>query len=122
MEWETMIHNEQKYLEIVTKGVADKESSLEMAKVISQSMRRHKLTKVLIDQRNVTKVMGRITDVYQRPKMFRLIGMILDIKVAEVIDPAHVEHFNFLETVCINNGFKFSVFFDKSSALKWLLK
>jgi hypothetical protein len=122
MEWETMNHEELKYLEIITKGVAHKEDSMEMANAITQSMKQHKLTRVLIDHRKITKVTGRTTDVYNRPKVFKMLGIILGIKVAEVINPAHLEHFKFLETVCINNGFQFSVFFDKSSALKWLLR
>ena len=122
MEWKIIMHEEKNYLEIVTKGIADKDSSLEMAKAISETMRKHRLTKALIDHRNVTKVTGRMTDVYQRPKLFKLIGMILGIKIAEVINPAHQEHFRFLETVCVNQGFKFSVFFEKESALEWLLK
>ena len=60
-------------------------------------------------------------DIYDRPRLFRLIEVLLGIKVAEIINPDHIEHFRFLETVCVNRGFIFSIFYDKQTALDWLL-
>jgi hypothetical protein len=121
MEWEITIHKDYKYVEIVTKGVADNHGSIEMAKSIAETMRHNRMTKALIDHRNITSVSGSAVEVYERPKLFKIIGMLLGIKIAEVINPDHLEHFKFLETVCINQGYKFSVFFDRTNALKWLL-
>ena len=42
--------------------------------------------------------------------------------VAEVVKPEHREFFNFLETVCVNRGFIFSIFHDQKAALEWLLE
>ena len=50
------------------------------------------------------------------------IGTIEGIMVAEVVKPEHKEFFNFLETVCVNRGYSFSIFEDRKSALEWLLK
>jgi hypothetical protein len=122
METEIIIHSDQKYIEFITIGVIDKDISLEMAKTISGCMRHNKITKALIDHRSATIIAGTTVDIYERPKIFRLIGMILGIRIAELINPAHLDHFQFLETVCINQGFKFSVFYDKSKALQWLLE
>ena len=121
MEWEITIHKDYKYVEIVTKGVADNQGSIEMAKSIAETMRHNRMTKALIDHRNITSVSGSAVEVYERPKLFKIIGMLLGIKIAEVINPDHLEHFKFLETVCINRGYKFSVFFDRTNALEWLL-
>jgi hypothetical protein len=121
MEWEITIHKDYEYIEIVTKGVADNHGSIEMAKSIAETMRHHRMTKALIDHRNVTNVSGNAVEVYERPKLFKIIGVILGIKIAEVIKPDHLEHFKFLETVCVNRGYKFSVFFDRTKALEWLL-
>jgi hypothetical protein len=121
MECEITIHSDYKYIEIVTKGVLDKDSSMDMAKTIAATMRHHKVTRVLIDHRNVTNIPGNVLEVYERPKIFRIIGVLLGIKIAEVINPDHLEHFKFLETVCINQGYKFSIFYDRSNALEWLL-
>jgi hypothetical protein len=119
MEWEIVEHNEEGYLEVVTKGIADKDGSMNMAQSIASIMREHRLTKVLIDHRNITDVSGSVLDTYARPTLFRRIGVLLGIRIAAVINPAHSEHFKFLETVCYNQGFSYSVFSDKESALIW---
>jgi hypothetical protein len=122
MECETRIYNEEKYIEVVTKGVADRDGSLNMAKTIKEAMQQHRLTRALIDHRNLESVSGEIIEIYERPKLFRIMGVILNIKIAEIIKPDHVKHFRFFETVCINQGFRVSIFQEKLPALDWLLK
>lgn len=121
MEWEIIIHREHKYIEFVTKGVADQAGSLSMAKKAAEIMRKNRLTKVIIDHRKIESVSGNVKDIYERPKLFRLIGVILGIKIAEIINPDHLAHFRFLETVCVNRGYSFSIFYDRATALQWLL-
>ncbi|PKO12877.1 MAG: hypothetical protein CVU39_22330 [Chloroflexi bacterium HGW-Chloroflexi-10] len=122
MEWEIRIHNEEKYLEVITKGAADKDGSLNMAKIVSETMQKHKITKVLIDHRSIESVSGEIIEIYNRPKLLRFIGVILGVKIAEIIKPEHIKHFRFFETVCINQGFRVSIFQENLPALEWLLK
>ena len=122
MEWEITIHNDNKYIEVVTAGVGDKDGSIEMVKSIRETMRHNRIVKAIIDHRNLTDVSGSVVDVYQRPKLFKLLGVILNIKIAEIINVAHLEHFSFFETVCQNNGFTFSIFYEKENALEWLLE
>jgi hypothetical protein len=121
MEWEIIVHKDKKFVEIITKGFADKESSLEMAKNISETMRNLRFTRALVDHRNISSVSGAVIEVYERPKLFRIIGVLLGIKIAEIINPDHLKHFQFLETVCRNQGFKFSIFYERPDAIKWLL-
>lgn len=121
MEWNITIHKAKKYIEIVTSGVADMDGSMEMAKSIRKTMKHHRIVRAIIDHRAVTNVSGSVVEVYERPKLLKLIGMILGIKIAEIINPDHLDHFRFLETVCINNGYSFSIFYDRDNALKWLL-
>jgi hypothetical protein len=121
MEWELIVHKEEKYIEIITQGIADQNGSLTMAKFITETMRNNKITKALIDHRNIAGISGNIIEIYERPKTFRLIGWILGVKIAEIIKPEHAEHFRFLETVCLNQGFRMSIFREKNEALKWLL-
>ena len=121
MEWEITIHHDYKYIEIVTYGIAEKNGSMDMAKTIADTMRHHRITKALIDHRNITTVSGSTMDIYERPRFFRFIGALLGIKVAEVIKPDHLEHFKFLETVCVNRGYRFSIFYDRQTAVAWLL-
>jgi hypothetical protein len=119
MKWEITIH--QNYVEVTTDGIVDKKSSLEMAKALTSAMRTSRLTRALIDHRNVEMVIGDLIDVYERPRFFKVIGVILGVRIAEVIKPEHQEHFKFLETVCINLGYRFATFHEKDPALKWLL-
>jgi hypothetical protein len=122
MEWEIRIHNEEKYMEVITKGAADKDGSLNMAKAITGTMRQHRITRVLIDHRNIESISGEIIEIYNRPKLLKMIGIILGVKIAEIIKPDHIKHFSFFETVCINQGFRISIFQENSPALEWLLK
>ncbi len=121
MEWNLVVHDEEKYLEVVTSGIVDGDGTIDMAKAIAQTMRSQRLTKALIDHRNVESVMGGTAATYNRPKIFRFIGITLGIKLAEIIRPEHEGHFRFFETVCTNQGYKLSVFHDKDKALTWLL-
>ncbi len=122
MEYEISIYNEEKYVEIVTKGVADKDGSLSMAKIIKETMQQHRMTRALIDHRNIESVSGETMEIYNRPRLFRIMGIVLNIKIAEIIKPDHVKHFRFFETVCINQGIRISIFQEKTPALEWLLK
>ncbi len=122
MEWNIVIHNEEKYVEIVTSGVVDGDSTIDMAKAIAQTMRSNRLIKALIDHRNVVNVIGGTSGTYSRPKIFRLIGLTLGIKIAEIIRPEHEGHFRFFESVCHNQGYRLSVFQEKDKALAWLLE
>jgi hypothetical protein len=121
VEWSFVIHDEEGYLEVITRGLADRDNSLNMAKAIAHTMRAHRIKKAVIDHRNLEVVAGTILDIYKRPRMFWLIGAILGIRIAEIIKPEHFEHFRFLETVCQNEGHQMSIFLDKDKALAWLL-
>jgi hypothetical protein len=122
MEWKIVIHDAPKYVEVITSGIVDADSSLNMVKAIAYTMRTHRITKAMVDHSNVESIVGNIIDIYDRPKLFRFIGIILRIKIAEVIKPEHLEHFKFFETVCINRGYQVSIFQDKENALSWLLQ
>ena len=126
MEWKIEIYNEGNYkdrfIEVITSGIADKDGSLNMAKAIANTMRTNRITKALIDHHNLESVTGDTLDIYNRPKLFGIIGAILRIKIAEIIKPEHIEHFRFFETVCRNKGYQIYVFQDREKALSWLFE
>ncbi|MGD9368880.1 MAG: hypothetical protein PVH87_24465 [Desulfobacteraceae bacterium] len=121
MEWTITLNEENQYAEIVTCGIADRDGSREMAKEISMALSKAKIKKILIDHRNISAVSGEAAEIYDRPKEFKEIGAVQGIKVAEVVKADHKAFFHFLETVCVNRGYLFSIFDDKKSALGWLL-
>ena len=122
MEWTIVLNEENQYVEVVTSGVADRDGSLNMVKAISLTMPENKMKKILIDHTGISSVSGKIIEIYNRPDEFNEIGVIRNVMVAEVVKPEHKKFFNFLETVFVNRGFIFSIFENRKSALKWLLK
>lgn len=121
MEWTIVLHADVGYVEIITSGIADRDGSLGMAQAITQTMRTHQITRAVIDHRRIERVVGSTLDVYDRPKVIQNIGATFKIKIAEIIQPQHLEHFRFFETVCANQGYQLSVFQDRAEALAWLL-
>jgi hypothetical protein len=101
-------------------GVANETSSLEMAKSILKTMLEHDALLCLIDHSAISSVSGKVANIYYRPQELRRIGVPSTIRIAEVVLPAHEEHFGFFETVCRNNGFNFRIFNDRESAVQWL--
>jgi hypothetical protein len=122
MEWTISLNEDGQYAAVVTGGSADNVGSLAMVKAISTTLGGTKIKRVLIDHRNISNISGSIVDVYNRPKAFEEIGVFQNIKVAEVVKPEHRKFFDFLETVCVNRGYDFSIFEDEKDALEWLLK
>ena len=122
MEWTISLNEDRHYAEVVTSGTADNVGSLAMVKAFSTTLGEIKIKRVLIDHRNINYVSGGTVDVYNRPKAFEEMGVFHNIKVAEVVKPEHRKFFDFLETVCVNRGYDFSIFEDEKSALEWLLK
>jgi hypothetical protein len=122
MEWKISFLSDQRIVVIETRGVADEASSFEMAKSIAKTMARHMTVKCLIDHSAITSTSGSISEIYYRPKRLLKIGIPFKVKIAEVVLPAHKEHFDFLETVWRNRGFDFRIFNDQESAIQWLTK
>ena len=122
MEWTITLNEEDRFAEIATRGVADEKGSMNMIQAISSAMAKSKMTRLLIDHRNIRAVDGSSTEVYRRAENFQKIGVTLNIKVAEVVKQEHRKFFEFLETVCVNRGYQFAIFDDRQSALAWLLK
>jgi len=122
MEWTISFLPDQQIVVIQTLGVADETSSAEMAKSIAKTMAQHKAMRCLIDHTAISSVSGNTIEIYYRPKGLSEIGIPAKVKIAEVVLPAHKEHFDFLETVCRNRGFDFCTFDDRESAIQWLTK
>jgi len=122
MEWTISLSEDRLYAEVVTSGTADSVGSLAMVKAISTTLGETNIKRVLIDHRKISNVSGGIVDVYNRPKAFEEMGVFHSIKVAEVVNAEHRRFFDFLETVCVNRGYDFSIFEDEKDALEWLLK
>ena len=120
MEWTISFQSDQQIVIIETRGDADGESSLEMAKEISKAMTKYKTKRCLVDHSAINSVSGSSIGIYYRPQKLNRIGIPSEVKIAEVVLPAHREHFGFLKSVCLNYGFSFLIFDDRESAIQWL--
>lgn len=120
MKWEIIIDLEKQYAEVVTQGIADRDGSLEMVKALGRAIEGKAIKRVLIDHRNIESIIGDTLEVYNRPKKFKEMGVAYSQKIAEVVKPEHFDFFSFLQLVCMNRGFRFSIFHDKESAVDWL--
>jgi hypothetical protein len=121
MEWQIHLYNDEGYGEVITRGIADLGTSANMVKDISKNMRNNHITKILIDHRAIDGFSGDPIDVYVRPELLRIMGVVFNIKIAELISPQYGSQFRFFETVCFNHGFQLKFFHEKEEALKWLL-
>ena len=122
MNWEIIVHDDEGFIEFITSGHADRDGSLDMARVITENMRKHNITRALIDHTKISDVTGDAVEIYDRPKILKRIGEIYKIKIAEIIKEEHGNHFRFFETVCKNQGILFSIFHEREKAIPWLLK
>jgi hypothetical protein len=120
MEWKISFLPDKQVVVIKTFGVADEASSLAMAQSISKTMMEYQATRCLIDHSELTAVSGSSEGIFYRPQGLSKTGISSEIKIAELVKPAHKEHFGFLEYVCRNNGFDFRVFDSREPAIKWL--
>jgi hypothetical protein len=122
MKWDVTLNKEGHFAEVVTHGASDRNSSLEMITGLNAILRDNKMDKVLIDNSDLEAVIGTFSEIYGRPKEFQDIGVIPTINIAEIIKPEQEEHFKLLKLVLKTRGINISIFYNKETALKWLLK
>ncbi len=120
MEWNIVVNEAHQCLEVTTRGIADKDSSLNMVNSIVHEAKDHQIKKILVDHRNLGNVIGDTMEIYERPQLLKDTGAELGVKIALIIKPEHWKHFRFFETVCVNQGFSVSIFYDKEKAMSWL--
>ncbi len=121
MDWTFTLHAEEGYLEVTTRGNANRETTLAMAQTIAREAPKHQVKRILIDHRNISEVNGEVVDVYHRPRQLGENYNIHKVKIAELIIEEHTDFFRFFETVCLNRGFDFAIFTRRKDALGWLL-
>lgn len=107
---------------VKTSGEADAASSGGMIGPIVAFMRQHSSLRCLIDHTDLTIVTGKTIEIYRRPLEMHKSGMPFDVRIAAVIQKAYEHHFSFLETVSVNNGLSYKVFYDLEEAKAWLLE
>ena len=120
MKWETSFNEGENILFVKTHGTLDiatcKALIIECLEVIEkQNCRRCLIDSSEIEAQNIGTL-----DIYSIPKLYVELGVPRDLHIAEVASKKDERDFHFYETVCRNNGYSVSVFFDVKTALQWL--
>ena len=120
MKW-TISHNTtDKILVIKTEGVIDIAAANAMREEGAKQIKQHGYLLCLLDHSQAEGYTLSTLDIYSIPKKYNELGIPRNLRMALVV-PEHMRRdLFFYETVCRNNGYFASVFFDHESAIAWL--
>ncbi|MBK8781389.1 MAG: hypothetical protein IPO22_06215 [Anaerolineales bacterium] len=120
MKWE-LIHNTiDKILVVKTEGVLDLPSADRMRAEGWKVLKEHKYLRCLLDHSKADGISLSTLEIYDLPKRYKELNIPYNFRMAVVVPNTMQEDMAFFETVCRNNGYSVSVFFDHESALSWL--
>lgn len=120
MNW-TITHDLENHILIIkTQGRIDLETATQLRNEGAKEIRQHEYLRCLLDHSELEEYNLSTMDIYNLPKRYAELGIPHDFRMALVVPPHLQNDLNFYETVCRNNGYFASVFFDNESALIWL--
>ncbi len=120
MKWHISHNATDGILVIKTEGVIDLIAATAMRNEGAEQIRKHGYLRCLLDHSQAKEYTLSTLDIYSIPKKYNELGIPHNFRMALVV-PEHLrEDLDFFETVCRNNGYFASVFFDQASALAWL--
>jgi len=120
MKW-TISHNTaDKILVIKTEGVIDVAAANAMRNEGAKLIKQHGYLLCLLDHSLAEGYTLSTLDIYSIPKRYNELGIPRNFRMALVVPEQMRKDLIFYETVCRNNGYFASVFFDQESAITWL--
>ncbi len=120
MKW-NFSHNATDHILVVsTEGILDLPSANAMRAEGIELIRRHGYLRCLLDHSRAKGITLSTLDIYNLPKRYNELKIPHGFRMAVVVSNAMSKDLNFFETVCRNNGYSVSVFFDQVAALLWL--
>jgi hypothetical protein len=120
MEWKLSFNEKENILFVKTYGIFDLTTKIELMKECLVVIRKENCRRCLIDNSEIESMRIGTFEIHSIPKWFAKLGVLRDLRIAEVASKKYAEDFNFLETVCRNVGYLVSVFYDIESASQWL--
>ena len=120
MKWIFSHNIPDKILVINTDGVLDLPSANEMRAEGMKLIKQHGYLLCMLDHSKVKGFEINVFDTYDLPKKYKELNIPPTFRMAVVVPKERRENSDFYETVCRNNGYFVSVFFDQESALQWL--
>lgn len=117
----TITHDTENHILIIkTQGRLTLEGANQLRKEGAEEIHKHGYLRCLLDHSELEEYSLSTVDIYNIPKRYAELGIPHNFRLALVV-PCHLrDDLNFYETVCRNNGYFASVFFDRESALTWL--
>ncbi|MFN8383412.1 MAG: hypothetical protein U0V02_15825 [Anaerolineales bacterium] len=120
MNWQFLHNAADKILVLKTDGVLDLSSANRMRTEGIELIRKNNYQCCLIDHSQAEGIKLSTLEIYDLPKRYKELNVPYGFRLAVVVPDVMRVDLNFYETVCRNNGYLVSIFFDKESAIKWL--
>ena len=121
MKWQISHNLADKIIVIKTEGVLDKASAGAMRNEGAELIKQHGYLRCLLDHSDAEGVVLGVLDTYSLPKIYDELKISRLLRMAVVVPDRMREDLHFYETVCRNNGYSVSIFFDRNAAVEWLL-
>jgi hypothetical protein len=120
MKWQMSFNEKENILFVKTLGVLDMETTKALIKECLEVIEQQNCRRCLVDNSEIESLNIGTIDIYSIPKLHAELGVPRNLRIAEVTSKNDERDFDFYETVCRNNGYSVSVYFDVESALQWL--
>lgn len=120
MDWEISFDEKENILFVKTHGIMNMATNKTMIEECLDMIKKKNCRRCLVDNSEITSQNIGTLDIHSIPKLFTDLGFPRELRIAEVALKKYAEDFGFLETVCHNNGYQVSVFYNVESALQWL--
>lgn len=120
MEWKMHYDENDQIIYTKTSGVLEIKSAEIMRHEGIALAKKHNCHRGLLDHSEIMGDELTTMDIYNLPKKYNELGVPRTFRLALVVPKRFMENLKFYETVCHNNGYSMSVFFDRETALAWL--
>lgn len=120
MNWRFLHNTTDKILILKTDGVLDISSANKMRTEGIELIRQNNYMCCLLDHSQAKGVTLSTLEIYNLPKRYKELNVPHGFRMAVVVSDSMRTDLDFYETVCRNNGYLVSIFFDKESAMNWL--
>lgn len=120
MKWNFTHNTNDKILIINTEGILDLESANMMRTEGWALLKQHGYLRCLLDHSLADDITLSTLNIYELPQRYKELNIPYNLRMAVIVPKQMREDLSFFETVCRNNGYSVSIFFDQESALNWL--
>jgi hypothetical protein len=118
--WTIQYLPEKHLLFIKTWGIHSPKESDRLVKEVNAMKLDSEQTRILIDHRDAI-IKFRTMEIFNLPQSYRQSELSQRFRVALVFNQIGSDE-QFYETVCVNRGYRFSVFMEYDKAMNWLMR